>query len=204
MGVVGTGSSGVQSIPVIAKQAGHVTVFQRTPQYMIPARHGTVTPEFLDDIKGRYDQIFEKIKWSGGGGPYDVVDRSALEVGDEERRAIYESAWEQGGHRFLSATFRDIAVDRRANDTASEFIRSKIREIVHDPETAEKLVPRDHPFASKRALIDTDYYDTYNRRTSTWSTSDTTRSRRSRRAASAPTTASTSSTSSSSRPATTR
>ena len=163
VGVVGTGSSGVQSIPVIAKQAGHVTVFQRTPQYMIPARHGTVTPEFLDDIKGRYDQIFEKIKWSGGGGPYDVVDRSALEVGDEERRAIYESAWEQGGHRFLSATFRDIAVDRRANDTASEFIRSKIREIVHDPETAEKLVPRDHPFASKRALIDTDYYDTYNR-----------------------------------------
>ena len=163
VGVVGTGSSGVQSIPVIAKQAGHVTVFQRTPQYMIPARHGTVTPEFLDDIKGRYDQIFEKIKWSGGGGPYDVVDRSALDVGDEERRAIYEDAWEQGGHRFLSATFRDIAVDRRANDTASEFIRSKIREIVHDPETAEKLVPRDHPFASKRALIDTDYYDTYNR-----------------------------------------
>ena len=163
VGVIGTGSSGVQSIPVIAAQAGHLTVFQRTPQYTIPARHGTVTPEFLEEVKGRYDEIFEKSRNSRGGTPYDESDRSALDVDDEERRELYEAAWEQGGFRFVLTTFSDIAVDRRANDTAAEFIRSKIRETVDDPETAEKLVPRDHPFGSKRALIDTNYFETYNR-----------------------------------------
>ena len=163
VGVVGTGSSGVQAIPVIAEQAGHVTVFQRTPQYMIPARHGTVTREFLEEAKRNYNEIFEKRRWTQSGFPFDPSERSALEVDDEERRAIYEAAWEQGGFRFLSATFSDIALDRRANDTAAEFIRSKIRDTVRDPETAEKLVPRDHPFASKRTLIDTNYYETYNR-----------------------------------------
>ena len=163
VGVIGTGSSGVQAIPVIAEQAGHVTVFQRTPQYMIPARHGTVTPEFLEDVKGRYDEIFEKRRWTQSGFPFDPADRSALEVDDHERREIFEAAWEQGGFRFLSATFSDIALDRRANDTAAEFIRSKIRDTVRDPETAEKLLPRDHPFASKRTLIDTNYFETYNR-----------------------------------------
>ena len=163
VGVIGTGSSGVQSIPVIAGQAGHLTVFQRTPQYTIPARHGTVTPEFLEEVKGRYDEIFEKSRNSRGGTPYDESERSALEVDDEERRSLYEAAWEQGGFRFVLTTFSDISVDRRANDTAAEFIRSKIRETVDDPETAEKLVPRDHPFGSKRALIDTNYFETYNR-----------------------------------------
>ena len=163
VGVVGTGSSGVQAIPVIAEQAGHVTVFQRTPQYMIPARHGTVTREFLEEAKRNYNEIFEKRRWTQSGFPFDPSERSALEVDDEERRAIYEAAWEQGGFRFLSATFSDIALDRRANDTAAEFVRSKIRDTVRDPETAEKLVPRDHPFASKRTLIDTNYYETYNR-----------------------------------------
>jgi len=163
VGVIGTGSSGVQSIPVIAQQAEHLTVFQRTPQYTIPARHGTVTPEFLDEVKGRYDEIFEKTRWSRGGTPYPEAERSALEFDDDERLKIYEAAWEEGGFRFLLTTFGDITFDRRANDTAAEFIRSKIRELVDDPETAEKLMPRDHPFASKRALIDTNYYETYNR-----------------------------------------
>jgi cyclohexanone monooxygenase len=95
--------------------------------------------------------------------PYDPIERSALAVSDEERLAIYEDAWQQGGFKFLFGSFFDIGLDRRANDTASEFIRSKIREIVKDPDVAEKLVPVDHPFTSKRALIDTDYFDTYNR-----------------------------------------
>jgi cation diffusion facilitator CzcD-associated flavoprotein CzcO len=163
VGVIGTGSSGIQSIPVIARQAGHLHVFQRTPQYTIPARHGTVDKAFLDDVKKDYDAIYEKARWSNGGLPIDVIERSALSVSDEERREIYEQAWQEGGFRFLFGSFFDIAVDRRANDTASEFIRSKIREIVKDPEVAEKLVPVDHPFASKRPLIDTDYFDTYNR-----------------------------------------
>ncbi len=163
VGVIGTGSSGVQAIPVIAAEAGRLTVFQRTPQYTIPARHGTVTPEFLEEIKGRYDEVFEKTRWSAGGTPYEAPEQSALDVDDEERREIYEAAWEEGGFRFLLTTFNDLRMDRRANDTAAEFIRSKIREAVDDPATAEKLLPRDHPFGSKRTLIDTNYYETYNR-----------------------------------------
>ena len=163
VGVIGTGSSGVQAIPVIARQADHLTVFQRTPQYTVPARHGTVTPEFLEEVKEQYDEIFEKTRFSAGGTPYAEPERSALDVDDEERRDVYEAAWEEGGFRFLLTTFSDIRVDRRANDTAAEFIRSKIREMVDDPETAEKLLPRDHPFGSKRTLIDTNYYETYNR-----------------------------------------
>jgi cyclohexanone monooxygenase len=163
VGVIGTGSSGVQSIPVIAQQAGHLTVFQRTPQYAVPARHGTVDKAFLDDVKTRYDDIYEQCRWSLGGQPYTLQDRSALSVSDEEREAIYEAGWQEGGFKFILSTFNDISVDRRANDTASEFIRNKIRSIVRDPEVAEKLVPRDHPFTSKRALIDTNYFDTYNR-----------------------------------------
>ncbi|HZQ34409.1 MAG TPA: NAD(P)/FAD-dependent oxidoreductase [Dehalococcoidia bacterium] len=163
VGVIGTGSSGVQSIPVIAQQAGHLYVFQRTPQYTIPARHHNVDRAYLQEIKSRYDEIWEKAKTSAVGFPAEPVDRSALEVSDEERRAIFEAGWEQGGFQFAFASFKDIGVDLRANATASEFIRSKIREIVKDPETAEKLVPVDHPFTSKRALIDTDYFETYNR-----------------------------------------
>jgi cation diffusion facilitator CzcD-associated flavoprotein CzcO len=163
VGVIGTGSSGVQSIPVIAQQAGHLYVFQRTPQYTIPARHGTVDKAFLDNVKKNYDEIYEKARRSTGGMPYDPAEKSALSVSDEERTRIYEEAWQQGGFRFLFGSFADISLDRRANDTASEFIRNKIREIVKDPEVAEKLVPVDHPFTSKRPLIDTNYFDTYNR-----------------------------------------
>jgi cation diffusion facilitator CzcD-associated flavoprotein CzcO len=162
--VIGTGSSGVQSIPVIAGQAEHLTVFQRTPQYTVPARHHTVTRKFLDEeIKPNYDQIIEKIRWSAGGEPVGPDERSALEVTAEERLESFEAGWAEGGNRFLASSFKDIGTDRRANDTMSEFIRSKIREIVKDPETAEKLLPTDHPFGSKRALIDTNYFDTYNR-----------------------------------------
>src|SRR4051812_33690885 len=163
VGVIGTGSSGVQSIPVIARQAEQLTVFQRTPQYTVPARHGTVDKAFLDDVKTRYEDVYEQCRQSTGGQPYTLMDRSALSVSDEERTAIYEKAWEEGGFKFILTTFNDIGLDRRANDTASEFIRNKIREMVKDPEVAEKLVPVDHPFTSKRALIDTNYFDTYNR-----------------------------------------
>ncbi|MFT7602132.1 MAG: cation diffusion facilitator CzcD-associated flavoprotein CzcO [Acidimicrobiales bacterium] len=163
VGVIGTGSSGVQSIPVIAEQAAHLHVFQRTPQYTVPARHGTVDKAVLDEVKKDYDAIYEKARRSAGGLPIDPIERSALDVSDEERLEIYEEMWQEGGFKFLFGSFFDIAVDRRANDTASEFIRSKIREKVNDPEVAEKLVPVDHPFTSKRPLIDTNYFETYNR-----------------------------------------
>ena len=162
--VIGTGSSGVQAIPVIAQQARSLTVFQRTPQYTIPARHGTVDRKFLEEqVKPNYDEILEKARWSKGGIPVDFSERLALEATAEERREVYEAGWAQGGHNFLWGSFKDISTDRRANDTAAEFIRAKIRAIVKDPETAEKLLPTDHPLGSKRALIDTDYFETYNR-----------------------------------------
>ena len=162
--VIGTGSSGIQAIPVIAKQAKRLTVFQRTPQYSIPARHETVDRRFIEeDVKPHYDEIWEKARWSRSGFPVEFSQRSALDVTDEERQEIYETHWAKGGFGFLHGTFADIRTDIRANDTVAEFVRSKIREIVDDPETAEKLVPMDHPYGSKRALIDTNYFETYNR-----------------------------------------
>ena len=162
--VIGTGSSGVQAIPVIAEQARHLTVFQRTPQYTIPAHHHTVDRKFIEEeVKPNYDEILEKARWSVGGTPVDYSERSALEVTAEERQKVYEAAWAKGGGGFVYGTFKDLMKDKRANDTASEFIRSKIREIVRNPEVTERLLPTDHPFGSKRALIDTNYFDTYNR-----------------------------------------
>ena len=160
--VIGTGSSGVQIIPVIAEQAEHLTVFQRTAQYMIPARHDTVDRRFIEEeVKPHYDEIVEKMRLTGTLAERD--ERSALEVTAAERREKYEAAWAEGSHNFVAASFKDVMTDIRANDTISEFIRSKIREIVKDPETLEKLLPTDHPFGSKRILIDTNYFETYNR-----------------------------------------
>lgn len=164
VGVIGTGSSGIQAIPVIAEQAKSLTVFQRTPQYTIPARHGTIDRKFLEEqVKPNYEAILEKARWSKSGNAVNFSERLALEATAEERREAYETGWAEGGHKFLWGSFKDIGMDRRANDTAAEFVRSKIREIVEDPETVEKLLPTDHPLGSKRALIDTDYYQTYNR-----------------------------------------
>ena len=161
--VIGTGSSGVQSIPVIAQQADHLYVFQRTPQYMIPARHGTVDKSVLDEIKADYDRIYDKARHSMGGFPYDVVDRSALSVPNEERDAIFEEQWAAGGFKFVFASFSDLRTNLDASNLAGDFIRRKIRQTVNDPEVAEQLVPHDHPFGSKRTLIDTNYFETYNR-----------------------------------------
>ena len=162
--VIGTGSSGIQTIPVIAKQAERLTVFQRTPQYTIPAHHGTVDRRFIEEeVKPNYDEILNKARWSRSGFAVDLSERSALEVTAEERLETYETLWAKGGFGFLHGSFKDIQTDRRANDTAAEFIRSKIRETVRDPETVEKLLPTDHPLGSKRALIDTNYFETYNR-----------------------------------------
>ncbi len=162
VGVVGTGSTGIQAIPAIAEDAAHLTVFQRTPNYSIPARNGPVGPEFQAQVKENYDEIRRKQRESTNGHPFDVNEQSPLELSEEERRATYEAAWETGGLRFRAA-FNDLITNKEANDTASEFIRDKIREAIENPETAEKLIPYDHPFATKRPPIDTDYFETYNR-----------------------------------------
>lgn len=162
VGVVGTGSTGIQAIPVIAAQAKHLTVFQRTPNYSVPARNAPLTPEQENAHKANYAAIRAKQRETGNCHPFDVSETSALDLSPAEREARYEAAWERGSLRFR-ATFKDLLTSDAANATASEFLRGKIREIVEDPETAEKLTPYDHPFASKRPPIDSHYFETYNR-----------------------------------------
>jgi cation diffusion facilitator CzcD-associated flavoprotein CzcO len=162
VGLIGTGSTGIQAAPVIAETAAHLTVFQRTANYSVPARNGPLTPAFQRYVKDNATEIRQVTQASVNGHPWLIADRSALKTPAKERQALYEAAWETGGLRFR-ATFSDLLVDKEANDTAAEFIRNKIREIVTDPATAAKLSDFDHPYAAKRPPIDTDYFETFNR-----------------------------------------
>jgi cation diffusion facilitator CzcD-associated flavoprotein CzcO len=164
VGLIGTGSTGIQATPVIAAQASHLTVFQRTPNYTVPARNFPLTPEQLTEIKANYGEIRRKARASYGGFPYDPSEFSALDVTPEERQATYERLWaEEGGFKFIYGSYNDLLVNAESNDTAAEFIRSKIRQIVSDPVVAEKLAPKDYPYGTKRPPIDTDYFETFNR-----------------------------------------
>ncbi|MDV6292076.1 flavin-containing monooxygenase [Rhodococcus aetherivorans] len=161
--VIGTGSSGVQAIPLIAQVAEHVTVFQRTPNYVMPARNTDLSPAQIDSIKSNYPTIREECRHSPGGIPdRPAVDR-AFDVSDEERQRRYEAAYELSGFNGVGAEFADLLTDVEANRTASEFIHNKIREIVKDPATAELLVPKYHSLGAKRSCFGTDYYETFNR-----------------------------------------
>ena len=161
--VIGTGASAIQAIPVIAEQAAELTVFQRTAQFTIPAENGPLDSEFVDLWKQNYPEWRRRARHSVGGFPYFASITSALEVSEDERQEAYQAAWGAGGFTFMSGTFRDLALDEEANKTAADFVRSKIDEIVHDPETAEKLKPRDFPIGTKRLPLDTNYYQTFNR-----------------------------------------
>lgn len=162
VGQIGTGSTGIQAAPVIAAEAAHLTIFQRTANYSIPARNRPLSADELRQIKATYPEIWQKARDATNGHPFDVPTRSALSVSDEERDAMFEQAWERGGLRFR-ASFNDVLTNKAANDTASDFLRRKIREVVKDPEVAERLTPRDHGFATKRPPIDTEYFETFNR-----------------------------------------
>ena len=163
VGVLGTGSTGVQAIPVIAREAAQVYVFQRSPQFTVPAHHAPVTAGFNDWLTSNYDAIWETARHSAGGFPWQHNGESALEATPEERERTFEALWAEGGFKFLFGSYKDILMDRRANDFAAEFIRSKIRERVDDPDVAERLLPVDHPFGARRPIVDTDYFEAYNR-----------------------------------------
>lgn len=163
VGLIGTGSTGIQATPVIARDAEHLFVFQRTPNFSVPARNAPLTPDSTRDIKNNYREIRKLARESFGGFPFKPSERMAMEMTDEERTEIYEGLWEEGGFKFLYGSFFDIFIDQAANDTAANFIREKIRGIVHDPAVAEKLLPTDHPYGSKRPPIDTDYFESFNR-----------------------------------------
>ncbi|RLT41625.1 MAG: NAD(P)/FAD-dependent oxidoreductase [Chloroflexi bacterium] len=159
---IGTGSTGIQAVPVIAETAAHLTVMQRTPQFSVPARNTPLTDEFRRWVKEHYPEIHEVMRGTTNGHSFRIMERNAFDVDDDERMAIYEAAWEKGGLQFR-ANFKDMLTSKAANDTAAEFIKHKIRQIVKDPATAEKLANIDHPYAAKRPPIDTNYFDTYNR-----------------------------------------
>ena len=163
VGIVGTGSSGIQAIPVIARTAGHLTVFQRTAQFTIPARNGPLDPAEQAEVKANYAAIVAANKRMFGafGSRYQRPLRVAMETDPEEFRAEMEYLWERGGSLFLSS-FRDLMRTPEANQLAADFVREKIRETVKDPETAAKLIP-DGLIGCKRLVIDTDYFETYNR-----------------------------------------
>ncbi|MFC9600507.1 flavin-containing monooxygenase [Peribacillus butanolivorans] len=162
VGLIGTGSSGIQSIPVIAEEAGHLNVFQRTPAYSTPARNYPYDAEFIRQTKENYEEIRQQIRWSSMGYLHTTVNnRSALDDTPEEREQQYQKIWERGGLGF-SQTYNDLMVNEEANKTASEFIRCKIDDVVKNPEVAKKLKPS-YFYSAKRPVIDTNYYETFNR-----------------------------------------
>ncbi len=162
VGQIGTGSTGIQAAPVIAETAAHLTVFQRTANYSVPARNGPLSKEFRQWVKQNTKAIRQVMHATPNGHPFTISERLALETPEKERQAVYEAAWEKGGLQFRG-TFQDLLINKAANDTAVVFLRNKIREIVNDPATAEKLADIDHPYAAKRPPIDTDYFETFNR-----------------------------------------
>src|ERR671918_451129 len=162
VGQIGTGSTGIQAAPVIADTAAHLTVFQRRAQYSVPARNAPLREEFLQYVREHHDEIREVVRSTPNGHPFRISRRKAFDVSEAERQAIYEAAWEKGGLQFR-ASFHDVLLDKAANDTAAEFIKRKIREIVRDPKTAQALADIDHPYAAKRPPIDTNYFETFNR-----------------------------------------
>jgi cyclohexanone monooxygenase len=162
VGVIGTGSSAIQAIPVIAQHAAQVTVFQRTPNFSIPSRNGPMTGDYAQSWKSDYPALREKARRARTGVLTDPNDQSALEVSDEERQRVYEERWAAGGTKFM-ASFNDLIFSQRSNDTAADFVRGKIHETVRDQATAELLAPKNHPIGTKRICVDTDYYGTYNR-----------------------------------------
>nr|QDL89215.1 Phenylacetone monooxygenase [Sym plasmid] len=165
VGLIGTGSSGVQMTPEIARCARQLTVFQRTANYSVPAQNEPITPEQLAEAKSNYGARRARAMETHTGHWLIANDRSAMEVSDEERRNEFEFRWmgAGGGFRMLRA-FNDLMVNKQSNEQAAEFVRSKIRSVVKDPATAELLCPKqDLPFGTKRLCVDTDYYQTFNR-----------------------------------------
>jgi cation diffusion facilitator CzcD-associated flavoprotein CzcO len=160
--VIGTGSSGIQTVPVVAEQAGELFVFQRTPNYSVPARNEPLSVEQAAEVKTTYSER-RRLSWrSGGGSPYIGTTKMTMEVSPEERQAAFEKRWELGGVLF-SKTFPDQMIDPAANEEARRFYEEKVRTVIDDPEVADLLIPTDHPIGTKRICTDSNYFQTFNR-----------------------------------------
>ena len=161
--IIGTGSSAIQAIPEIAKQAAHLTIFQRTPNFSVPAKNQPLSEEKVLWWKSNYPELRKKARETMRSGTiYDLPTKPALGLDRAELHAEFQRRWDLGGANFAYA-FNDLILDERANALAAEFVRDKIRELVSDPETAEALCPTDYPIFCKRICVDTDYFATFNR-----------------------------------------
>ncbi|MEQ6247553.1 NAD(P)/FAD-dependent oxidoreductase [Sulfitobacter sp. HNIBRBA3233] len=162
VGIIGTGSSGMQMTPVVAKAAKHLTVFQRTANFSVPAANAPVTDEEDAAVKADYAARRQQALNSPTGLGFKPNRQSALDVDEAERNRVYEAAYHRLGFGFALA-YHDILLSKEANDTAAEFLRQKIGEQIDDPETREKLVPKDHAFAARRPSVDSGYFTAFNR-----------------------------------------
>ncbi|MGW0766315.1 flavin-containing monooxygenase [Streptomyces sp. NPDC002676] len=162
VGVIGTGSTGTQFVGAAARMAEHLTVFQRSAQYVVPAGDEPLSDEFIEDYRENHEQFWKQVFESRVACGFRESEISAMDVSAEERERKFEESWNQGnGFHFMFGTFADIAFNPAANEAAASFIRSKIAKIVRDPETARKLMPTD--FYAKRPICNTGYYESYNR-----------------------------------------
>jgi cation diffusion facilitator CzcD-associated flavoprotein CzcO/acetyl esterase/lipase len=160
--VIGTGSSGIQSIPRIAAEAAELTVFQRTANFSIPARNGPPSAQRLARLAADRAAYRDEARTSRGGVPMEISDLTGRTATAEEARRRFEAAWGAGELLAITSVLSDQLVDRSSNEIVAEMVREKIRETVEDPETAEALCPKDHPIGTKRPCLDSDYFQTYN------------------------------------------
>jgi cyclohexanone monooxygenase len=163
VGIIGTGSTGIQLIPVAAELASHVCVFQRTPNYVVEAQNRSLTDGDRKRIRDSYDLTWDKVRSHPFAMAFDSPNRLVVQSSAEERQDVFDEGWRKGGFRFLFETFDDIMIDEEANEVAAEYVRNKIRSIVKDPAVADKLIPRDYPLGGKRLPSGHGYYEAFNR-----------------------------------------
>ena len=161
--VIGTGATGVQTIQTIASEVGHLTVFQRTPNWCAPLHNGKIDAETQVKIKAGYPEMFARCQETFACFIHTPDPRGAFEVSDDVREAFYEKLYGERGFGIWQGNFKDILIDRKANATISDFVARKIRQRVKDPKVAEKLIPKNHGFGTRRLPLETHYYEVYNR-----------------------------------------
>jgi cation diffusion facilitator CzcD-associated flavoprotein CzcO len=160
--VIGTGATGIQTISEVAKTAGHLTVFQRTPNWAAPLHNAKIGEEEMKQIRARYPEIFKRCEETFACFLHTPDPRGTFEVTPEEREAFWEKLYGEKGFGIWQGNFRDILLDRKANALLSDFVARKIRQRVKDPATAEKLIPKNHGFGTRRVPLETFYYEVYN------------------------------------------
>ena len=163
VGIIGTGATAIQAIPEIAKQAAHLTVFQRRPNWAAPLHNAKISKEEMEAIKSRYDEIYAHCAQTPSWFIHEADRRKAVDVSPEERDAFWEKLYAEPGFGIWMGNFRDILVDEKANALISAFIAKKIRQRVKDPSVADKLIPKDHGFGARREPLESGYFEAYNR-----------------------------------------